>query len=358
MKRILKTTAALSALMLTALLSPAGAQLAGPFGILDVEANGGINPNTGVAWVDGDQFRLAFHTLGTITATSNDPSVYDNFATTEAQQNPALASSTGWTAMLWVNTDGSVAQGVSPVSSPLDRSGSSDFTDGANQGGAGVPVYAMDGTTAIARNNNDIYNGWSNPFESGLGVTQADGSGNNTQRVSGVFYSPFLNQNGDQLTTPDANHGRDNWTAGFGSLVNAAGDTIDEVRTSLGSSNANNSGRVWNRFNRDNTSTLGVYALSELLTVTTGGDRPSFTITEYVVDEDTGTVELTWNSKEGKSYIVRYSLDLVTWPGDVDDGVGHDADGNGDEFTTITLTIAESALNGQARWFLRVEELD
>ncbi|MFZ9935496.1 MAG: hypothetical protein ACO3JG_00400 [Luteolibacter sp.] len=41
--------------------------------VLDLTANGGINPNTGVAWAAGDTYRLAFYTAGTTTATSNDP---------------------------------------------------------------------------------------------------------------------------------------------------------------------------------------------------------------------------------------------------------------------------------------------
>ena len=265
MKKTVKTILTASATL--AACGVSNAALTSQFGILDLTANGGINPNTGVAWAAGDGYRLAFHTLGTITATSNDPAVYDDFATAQAQQNPALATSSGWTAMVWVNLDGSTTQDLSPVSSPTVRSGTSDDTDGAAQGGAGVPVFAMNGTTAIARNNADIYNSWSNPFESGVGVTQADGTGNNTQRLSGVFYSPFLDQNGNQTVNPDAIHGKTNWTGGFGTSVNPLGDTTDEVRASNGNANANNSGRVWNRFQADNTASLGVYAISEPLTV-------------------------------------------------------------------------------------------
>jgi len=292
-------------------ISPGTAQLAGQYGILDVTANGGINPNSGVAWVVGDQYRLAFHTLGVIDATSDDPAVYDDFATAQAQENPALATSTGWTAMVWVNTDSSLAQGVSPLSSPLVRSGTGDFTGGSDQGGAGVPVYAMDGTTAIARNNNDIYDSWSNPFESAVGVTQADGTGNNTQRVSGVFYSPFLDQNGNQTVNPDANHGKTTWTGGFGSSVNPLGDTSDEVRASNGNTNANNSSRVWNRFNADTTATLGVYALSEPLTIVLSDARP-FVISITAATEPAVGFDLEWPNKDGKLYRVRSNATLDT----------------------------------------------
>jgi hypothetical protein len=268
MRAILATLLAGFLLAATSQAAPLQSQ----YGILDLTANGGINPNTGNPWQAGDQYRLAFHTLGTINAKSNNPADYDNFATAQANLSPlgngAITSSTGWTAMVWVNTDGNLAQGVSPVSSPLVRSGTDDQTGGAGQGGAGVPVYAFDGTTAIARNNADIYNSWSNPFENGVGNPNAAGTGNNTQRLSGVFYSPFLDQNGNQTVNPDANHGKTTWTGGFGNPVNPLGDTTDEVRASNGNTNANNSGRVWNRFQANNTSTLGVYAISAPLTVT------------------------------------------------------------------------------------------
>mgnify|MGYP005849398903 CR=1 FL=1 len=233
------------------------ATLVSQFGVLDLTANGGINPNTGVAWAEGDQYRLAFHTADGTPATSNDPAFYDNFATSQAQQNPLLAGSTGWTALLYVNTDGSVNQADSPVSNPRDRAGLLDTTDGAGVGGAGFPMFAMDGTTSIARNTADMYNGWSNPFD-----------GDTTLRIAatGVHYSPFL----DQFGSGDSgvNHGKDVWTGGFGSQVNPAGDTLDEVRTSLGASNANTSGRTWNRFQRNNVDSKSVYAISSPLTVT------------------------------------------------------------------------------------------
>ena len=252
----------------------ANAALISEYGILDLTANGGINPNTGVAWQLGDQYRLAFHTDQTITATSNDPAVYDNFATAQAQQNAALAASTGWTAMVWVNTDGTLnqlAEPFSPISSPVDRSGTGDQTGGAGIGGAGVPVYAMNGTTCIARNNADIYNSWSNPFDGDTTLRLASGStnlnsdGEEVVASQNVFYSPFLDQFGlgDSATV----HGATVWTGGFGSSVNPLGDTMDEVRASNGSSNANNSGRVWNRFQADNVASLSVYAISAPLTV-------------------------------------------------------------------------------------------
>ncbi len=262
----------------------AQAQLVSQYGILDLTANGGINPNTGFAWQAGDQYRLAFYTADKISAESDDPAVYDDFATAQAQQNPALASSTGWTAMVWVNTDDTLPQAVdfnfiiegveSPISSPLVRGGYDDTTGGAGAFGAGVPVYAMNGTTAIARNNADILNNWSNPFDGDTtlrlasGSTNLDSNGNSVVAAQNVNYSPFLNQFGlgDTATV----HGTDTWTGGLANPVNPLGNSIDpdtQTRGSWGSSNANTGGRVWNRFQSGTTATLSVYAISPLLTV-------------------------------------------------------------------------------------------
>ncbi|MDG1670194.1 MAG: PEP-CTERM sorting domain-containing protein, partial [Akkermansiaceae bacterium] len=249
------------------------AALVSQFGILDLNANGGINPNTGAAWADGDQYRLAFHTDAGTTATSNDPAFYDNFATAQANLstlgNGSIATSTGWTAHLYVHTDGSLPAGTSPVSSPRDRAGTTDIANGSGIGGAGVPMFTMDGTTAIARNNADMYDGWSNPFDSNS-VVRLTGAQTGGQAV---HYSPFL----DQFGSGDSGvvHGADVWTGGFGAQVNPAGDTTDEVRTSIGSSNANNAGRTWNRFQRNNVDSNSVYAISPLLTVTDAVPEPS-----------------------------------------------------------------------------------
>lgn len=253
--------------------SLANAALVSQFGILDLTANGGINPNTGVAWQAGDQFRLAFFTSGKISATSNDPTVYDSFATAQAQLsvlgNGAIQSSTGWTALVWVNTDFNQIQGAA-LSSPLIRSGTDNFTGGAGLNGAGVPVYAMDGRTAIARNNNDFWNEWSNPFANLLNGQPANSTVRLTSAQTGngqtVFYSPFLNQNGTGDT--GINHGVDVWTGGYSTSINALGNTINDTTGSYGSSNANTSGRAYNRFGSATTSTLSVYALSPLLTIT------------------------------------------------------------------------------------------
>jgi len=71
------------------------------------------------------------------------------FALTTSSANAALTSQFGI---------------LDPTVNVRDNTGTADLTGGFGVGVAGVPVYTMDGRTAIARNNADIWNGWSNPF--------------------------------------------------------------------------------------------------------------------------------------------------------------------------------------------------
>jgi hypothetical protein len=238
-------------------------------GVLSLTANGGINPNTGAAWKVGDKYRLAFHTNGATVTTSNNPEYYNDFSTTEAWTVPALQG-TYWKAMITVNLDGTTTQALSPKREVKANTGTGDLTGGSNQGGAGEPVYVVNGTTCIARNNADIWNTWSNPFQNTLASPNATGTGNNTVRAgTAVFYSPYLNQNGAQTAFVDINHGQDVATGcnTDGAHVNALGDTIDEKTISRGSTNANTAGRVWNRFTDTTSTARRLYVISVPLTI-------------------------------------------------------------------------------------------
>jgi hypothetical protein len=243
--------------------------LVGELGILDLTANGGVNPNTGNPWLAGDQYRLAFHTVGatgTLNGTSNAPAVYNAYVTAEAQANTALAGSS-WFAMVTVNLDGGTTQELSPKSHVKDNTGTADLSGGAGIGGAGFPVFAMDGTTCIARNNADIWDEWSNPFDSGSKV-----------RTGSVHYSPFLDQFGNQTVNVDANHGIDVATGASesGSHVNALGNTTDITTFSRGNANANSAGRVWNRYTDSTSTNRSFYALSAPLTVEAASPSNNF----------------------------------------------------------------------------------
>lgn len=251
------------------------------FGILDLNANGGINPNTGNPWQAGDQYRLAFYTDGKLNASSADPAVYNAFVTAQANLSNlgdgSIKTSTGWVAMVYTTT-----------TSVKSNTGTGDLTGGSGIGGAGVPIFAMDGKTAIARNNADIWDGWSNPFASNStirlvsGSSNLNSSGQSVTASQSVYYSPFLDQYG-LGDTADV-HGETVWT-GFTSGGNAvAGQEVGSVsgvggsvgNTNWGSSNANNTTRVFNRGNQSNTTNSNsFYALSPLLTIVEAVPEPS-----------------------------------------------------------------------------------
>jgi len=276
----IKTILTLAVVAMAAVTVNAGP--VGELGVLDLTANGGINPNTGDAWAAGDQYRLAFHTLGKHNATSNDPAVYNAFVTAEAQLNPALVGST-WFALVSVNLDSTTTQALSPKINAKVNSGTDDLTGGTGIGGAGVPVYAMDGTTCIARNNADIWNGWSNPFDGDTTVRIGTGP---------VHYSPFLDQYGNQTVNPDTNHGMNCMTGSNsnGTARTPLGNTTDSTTANWGSSNANNHNRVWLRWDSGSlTGNWSFYALSEELTI--GGGDPT------LPSVDAGADMISWSGE-------------------------------------------------------------
>lgn len=67
---------------------------------------------------------------------------------------------------------------------------------------------------------------------------------------------------------------------------------------------------------------------------------------------DNGSVSLTWNSNEGSTYALKYSVDMIDWGGELDDGVEADA---GDQ-TTRTFDLSAAGLDAATELFFRVEE--
>jgi hypothetical protein len=111
---------------------------AGQLGILDLSANGGINPATSAAWQGGDQYRLIFVTSTTSDASSTDISTYNTFT-------QGVANTVGLGAVTW--------KAVASTTAVDAR----DNT-GTNPTSMGVGVFLMNGSTAIANNNADLWN--------------------------------------------------------------------------------------------------------------------------------------------------------------------------------------------------------
>lgn len=262
-------------------------------GVLNLSANGGINPNTGNPWQSGDKYRLAFFTDATTTATSNNPNFYNDFATAQAWRVSALQGAY-WRALVTVNLDPTTTQTLSPKIGARPNTGTDSVIGGDGVGGAGEPVYAMNGTTCIARNNADIWNAWSNPFNSNAIIRLAAGSTNNNSAGTpvvasqNVHFSPFLNQFG--LGDTATIHGVDVWagTVTSGAPANTLGLTTDSPTGEYGSSNANTTGRIWQRFTTNLTTALRLYAISVPLTVVELTETAAPTLSS-IVDDRNGT---------------------------------------------------------------------
>ena len=76
------------------------------------------------------------------------------------------------------------------------------------------------------------------------------------------------------------------------------------------------------------------------------------TISEFDYSPATRQVSLTWNSKPGKFYIIKYSSDMVDWTSDIDDSAAADAG----EFTTKVYNLGAVFGEAPTKVFFRVEE--
>lgn len=74
-------------------------------------------------------------------------------------------------------------------------------------------------------------------------------------------------------------------------------------------------------------------------------------ITNIAYTPSDSMLTLTWNSREGTDYAVKWSRDMINWDGDLDDSVPGDA---GDS-TTKTFDLSAAGLDGDQKVFFRVE---
>ena len=117
----------------------ASASLVGELGILDTS---GTNPLTGQPWKAGDTYRLVFVSSETTPATSTDIFYYNSFVQSVA--DGASLGSVNWYIV-----------GSTAAVDARDNTGTNPWapTD------VSVPIYLTDGTTKIADNNYDLWNG-------------------------------------------------------------------------------------------------------------------------------------------------------------------------------------------------------
>lgn len=78
----------------------------------------------------------------------------------------------------------------------------------------------------------------------------------------------------------------------------------------------------------------------------------SFIIKSFDYDQEGESITLTWTSRPGETFIVRYSFDLIDWSSDVGDNIAADAG----ETTSATLELPEFPLENAGQVFFRVEK--
>ena len=87
--------------------------------------------------------------------------------------------------------------------------------------------------------------------------------------------------------------------------------------------------------------------------VTSGVSAAPFTIREFAYSPGDNTIMLTWDSREGETYAVRYSYDMTNWDADLDDGIDAAA---GETTTSETFDLSVAGIApGVERVFFRVE---
>jgi hypothetical protein len=202
------------------------AQLETQLGILDLTANGGINPATSAAWTDGDTYRLIFVSSTTRDATSSDVADYNTHI-----QN--AANSAGLDAVNWY------AIGSTNTVNARDNS----FTTNSDTDGA---IFLTNGSEVVANNLADLWDG-------AVGTRIDTDENGNISTVSTPIWTP--------------------WTAvwtGTNNNGTASASYLGGTNVRLGLAKAEL--HFWeNRSQANNSNSLPFYGISEVLKVSEEG---------------------------------------------------------------------------------------
>ena len=207
------------------------ADLEGQLGILDLSANGGVNPATGNLWQVGDNYRFIFASSTGRDATSADITDYNTFIQNLADASGLGLSSASWKALVSTAGDGGDIPAVAAnVNTGTDT-------------GSGESIWLLNGTSLVADNYSDLYGSWTH--SSPITVSETGG----TPFDAGSYGSVWTGSN-----------------SSGGILSNEALGAADGTsRTGLKGSI---SGAHWiNRFSIDQSTVFGMYGMSEVLTI-------------------------------------------------------------------------------------------
>lgn len=217
---------------------PSYAALTGQLGVLNVTANGGINPATGKAWKVGDKYRLIFITSQSTDAVSADIATYNAFVQDVA--NAAGLGSVNWYVVASTRTVNA-----------RDNTGTNP-----NVNGTGEAIFLMDGKFAIAKNYADLWNG--------IKLVVTGGS-------LDPAYGIYLDENRNEFFPSPDRIFTGSWPNGTAVLDQGdkpLGETPVQTGQNYRAEAKGFSSYYWMReWKEDNTQLRPVYAISEPLTV-------------------------------------------------------------------------------------------
>ena len=326
MKSLKHTAASLTAIVLLGMVGSSHGQLSGQLGILDLTANGGINPATGAAWQAGDSYRFIFASSTGRDATSADIADYNTFIQNAADASPLGLGLATWKALASTET---VAANVNT----------------STDTGSGESFWLLDGESLVADDYADLYG--FDTHDSVINVSETGG----TPFDGGDFTSVWSGSDGAGNPKTNAGGGVPGWLGN--TVENTSGDPpVTATRSLTGLWNFT-SGRHWiERFHIDNTQIKGLYGVSEPLKIVDPAAANPFAITVIDYVPGTNMLTLTWTSSPGETFAVKFSGDMSNWDSDLDDGIPAD----GGDTTTETFDLNDAGIQEDARVYFRVEK--
>ena len=152
-----RTVLTLAAVAMVILGGPAQAgPLKCQLGILTRGTLAGNNPATGAPWAVGDQYRFAFHTSATTTATSADIATYNTWVQGLANASTAYD----------IGADDGVTWKVIGSTSEVDARDNTSTNPTVESGHA---IFLLDGSTLIAKDYADL---WDGSIQNPIGITE------------------------------------------------------------------------------------------------------------------------------------------------------------------------------------------
>ena len=228
--------AAVAGLVL-AMAGTAQASLVGELGILDLTANGGINPATSAPWASGDTYRFIFTSSTRTTPHSTDITTYNTFVQDLADASP-----------LNIGADEGVSWKCLGSTTAVDAR--DNTSTNVNVDGTGESIWLLNGTSLVADDYADLYG--SSTHSSTIGISETGGA----PAVGTLSGSPWT----------DVNHA---WTGSYGDGTGYPDREMGDPTPFRVGAWDNTTGSNWLNIDKKHDGyAFPVYGLSEVLYIT------------------------------------------------------------------------------------------